>query len=212
MICWLVNIIIYIIIFYYYIVNILWRAWSNLLCLWSRRRCLFERCCEPSRRSLPTTSDRFWNQQTKCWFCRFFLVSNRGWTCRPSPAQPSPPHSQQNGSSGAGGRAAWERARFPPGERGRPDSALWKFEPWWKEACFWFDTSCRPFHGRFACSRCTSEPSRFLPMSKNIRLLDWKDWKPLLCYKQLFPHDWGFCVFIATGIRKSFGIISCLTV
>lgn len=85
---------------------------------WKVTCCVFEvddgACLKDAVSRLDVVSDRFWNQQTKCWFCRFFLVSNRGWTCRPSPAQPSPPHSQQNGSSGAGGRAAWERALFPP--------------------------------------------------------------------------------------------------
>lgn len=181
---------------------------------WKVTCCVFEvddgACLKDAVSRLDVVSDRFWNQQTKCWFCRFFLVSNRGWTCRPSPAQPSPAPLTHSRTVLAGLAAVQHGSELasPQG----PDSALWKFEPWWKEACFWFDTSCRPFHGRFACSRCTSEPSRFLPMSKNIRLLDWKDWKPLLCYKQLFPHDWGFCVFIATGIRKIFGIISCLTV
>lgn len=88
---------------------------------------------------------------------------------------------------------ARERARFPRGELSSPDLAWWKFERWWKEACFWFDTSCRPFHGRFTRSRCASESSSFLPMSKNVRLMgDVRVW----CVTSAFSSWlWILCVY-----------------
>lgn len=62
-------------------------------------------------------------------FADFFWSATGAGRAGPARPSPAPPHSQQNGSSGAGGRAAWQRARFPP-PRGRRQACFSFVEVW----------------------------------------------------------------------------------
>lgn len=161
---------------------------------------------KPSRRSSLTISDRFGNQQTNCWFYRFF------WSTSGAPPTPQKELRHQNGSTGAGGRAAASEGASSVPSRGTRQSWSSVVEVWTlvkrSVLLVWHQLQALSWE---VCTFSLRFGVLVFPPDVQKRQVDGRCAR-VMRYISFFLMTGGFCVFIATGIRKSSCIISCLTV